>query len=401
MHPTGPTSSPDPVGLRQPLTAGAVAVAVGFTSSFAVVLTGLGAVGASPAQAASGLLALCLAIGLGSAWLSVRLRMPVTLAWSTPGAALLATTGAVDGGWSAAVGAFCLTGVLIVLPGLVPVLGRLVAAIPVPVAQAMLAGVLLPLCTAPVRATAESPAYLVPVLVVWLLLLRHAARWAAPGALVAALVAAVVGIERGAGLPPVADLLPRVTWTTPTLTVAAVVGVALPLWVVTMAAQNLPGLAVLRSFGYEPPVRPGLATSGLGTVLAAPLGGHAVNLAAITAALTASPDAHPDPARRWTAGASVGGVYLGLAGLSTALAAIVVAAPAGVVTAAAGLALVPTLAASLRAALEPERTREAAVVAVVVAASGVTVAGIGGAFWGLVAGLVVHVVVRARRPAAG
>ncbi|MEH0842436.1 benzoate/H(+) symporter BenE family transporter [Micromonospora sp. CPCC 205711] len=378
----------------QPVLAGVVTALVGFASSFTVVLAGLRAVGASEAQAASGLLAVSVASGLCAVWLGLRHRMPIAIAWSTPGAALLVATGPVPGGWPAAVGAFVLCGLLIVAAGLFPALGRAVAAIPGPVAAAMLAGVLLPLCTAPVRALVEVPALAVPVILTWLVLHRFARRWAVPAALVAAAVAIALTSPGGG----VADLRPAVALTVPAISLPAVVGLALPLFLVTMAAQNVPGTAVLRGYGYRPPLNSALRVTGLATTLGAPVGGHAVNLAAITAALAAGPDAHPDPDRRWIASvtAGVGMAVLGLgAGLATAL---VLLSPPVLIEAVAGLALLGALATAISAAVADPESREAAVVTFVVTASGVSLLGIGGAFWGLLAGWLMLLLFRRRPP---
>ncbi|MFT4286600.1 benzoate/H(+) symporter BenE family transporter [Nocardioides sp.] len=379
--------------LSHTVSAGLVTALVGFTSSAVVVLAGLRAVGATPAQAASGLLALCLTQGLGTIWLSRRHRVPVVLAWSTPGAALLASTGAVEGGWSAAVGAFLVVGGLILLTALVPGLGDLIGRIPVPIAQAMLAGVLLALCLAPVHGLADHPWLVAPAAVVWLVLLRLRPRWAVPGAFVVAMVAIGVWLSRHGGLH--GRLLPQVELTSPTLTWAALLSLAVPLYVVTMASQNVPGVAVLASYGYVAPWRESMTVTGLGTVAGAAAGGHAINLAAITAALAANPDAHPDPRQRWQVANVTGWAYLVLALLSTALATVVTAAPEGVAAAVAGLALLGTLVSSLSAALAAEATRVPAVVTFVVAASGVTVLGVGAAFWSLVAGLLVQAITTA------
>ncbi|MBF6487595.1 benzoate/H(+) symporter BenE family transporter [Nocardia otitidiscaviarum] len=378
------------VGLGQPIGAGIVTALVGFTSSFAVVLAGLTAVGATSAQAASGLMAVCITQGLGILFLSRRYRMPITLAWSTPGAALLASTGAVAGGWPAAVGAFVITGALIVVTGYWQRLGALIAAIPVEIAQAMLAGVLLPLCLAPMHALTVSPAVVAPVIVVWLVLQRYAARWAVLAAFAVAAVGAGIEIAvRGRGLE-LSAMVPRFEPTVPHWSWQAMIGLAVPLYIVTMAAQNIPGTAVMSSFGYRVPWRPAMAVTGLGTVLGAPAGGHAINLAAISAALAAAPSAHPDPKRRWVAAASAGATYLLLALVSAALVALVAAAPEGVLETVAALALIATLAAALTAALAPAEHRSAAALTFLVAASGISLLGIGAAFWALVAGLVVR-----------
>jgi benzoate membrane transport protein len=205
-----------PSSAAQPVSAGIVTALVGFTSSFAVVLTGLTAVGANSAEAASGLLILCVTQALGMLWLSRRYRMPITLAWSTPGAALLAGAGTVGGGWPAAVGAFAIVGVAILLTGLWPRLGRVIAAIPSALAQAMLAGVLLPLCLAPVLALRDAPLAVAPVVLVWLILQRYSTRWAVPAAFAAAGVVIAVSLVVGKVGLDVSALLPELVLTTPT-----------------------------------------------------------------------------------------------------------------------------------------------------------------------------------------
>lgn len=388
-------------GVSRPVVAGIVTALVGFTSSFAVVLTGLSAVGASAAQAASGLLAASITMGLACIVLAWRYRMPITVAWSTPGAALLASTGAasgaIEGGWPAAVGAFLVTAGLILLTALWPALGALIARIPRSIAQAMLAGVLLPLCLAPVTGIVENPWGVVPVVVTWLIAARVAPRWAVPLAFVAAaIVVAIALVQAGAPIDP-SILLPRIELTAPTFTLGALVGLALPLFIVTMASQNVPGVAIMRSFGYEVPWRPSMLVTGLGTALGAPAGGHAINLAAISAALAASPDADPDPERRWIAGVSTGASYLVLGAASAAFAALVVLAPAAVIPTVAGLALFAAFGAAVQQAVDDAGERLPAVVTFLVAASGIQVLGVSAAFWALVAGLAVRVVLRARR----
>lgn len=377
-------------GLAQPVLAGLVAAIVGFASTFAVVLAGLRAVGASEAEAASGLLALCVLMGVVAIGLGWRTRLPITIAWSTPGAALLVSAGQVDGGFAAAVGAFMLCGALIVLCAFVRPLAAAIAAIPTPIAAAMLAGVLLPLCVKPVEGVAELPWLTGPVVVVWAVLMRFARAWAVPGALVTAIAAILV--DRPVHLA--GSLLPQVTLTTPALTAGAVVGLAIPLFVVTMASQNLPGLAVMAGYGYRPPLRTALATTGAATMAGAPFGAHAINLAAITAALCAGPEAHPDPARRWMASASMGAFSIVL-GLAAPLAtAFIAASPVVVIEAVAGLALLGALAASLKTSVGDDDLRDAAIVTFVVAASGITVLSVSSAFWGLAAGLGYRFVVR-------
>ena len=385
----------DPIS--RPITAGVVTALVGFTSSFVIVLTGLRAVGATPAQAASGLLAVCVLMGVGSLVLAWRYRMPITVAWSTPGAALLAATGVVEGGWPAAVGAFLVVGALVVLTGLWPHLGRLIARIPPSIAQAMLAGVLLPLCLAPITGIVANPWGVVPVVLTWLVFARLAPRWAVPLAFLAAAI--VVGVSlaaEGATVDP-ALLVPRVELTMPTFTLGALVSIAVPLYIVTMASQNVPGVAIMRSFGYQVPWRPAMLVTGIGTALGAPAGGHAINLAAISAALAAAPEADADPKRRWVAGVSAGASSLVLGAASAAFAALVLLAPEAVIPAVAGLALFAAFGSAVQQAIDDPGERLPAVVTFLVAASGVSILGVSAAFWALVAGLVVRTVLHLGR----
>lgn len=389
--------------LSRPILAGVVTALVGFTSSFAVVLTGLSAVGASPAQAASGLLALSITMGLACVFLASRYRMPITAAWSTPGAALLAATGAVEGGWPAATGAFLVVAALTLLAAAWPGFGGLIARIPASIAQAMLAGVLLPLCLAPVTGIAENPWGVIPVVLTWLIFARIAPRWAVPFAFVAAAIVVGVELVQGGSSMDASLLLPRIEFVAPTLTVGAIIGIALPLFVVTMASQNVPGVAIMRSYGYDVPWRPAMLVTGIGTAIGAPAGGHGINLAAISAALAASPEADPDPKRRWVAGLSTGVAYVVLGGFSAGFSALVILAPAAVIPAVAGVALFAAFGSAIQQAVAEPSERMPAVVTFLIAASGISLAGISAAFWALIAGLLVRLVLTrfAARPSEG
>lgn len=327
--------------------------------------------------------------------------MPITLAWSTPGAAFLTGIGVVAGGWRAAVGAFVVVGVAIVVTGLWPALGRLIGRIPTTIAQAMLAGVILPLCLEPVTAAHGRPWAVVPVIAVGLLVARFSTRWAVPGAFGAAAVVVAVSVTRSGGLGvPGSDFLPRVALTVPTLSWQAVVGIAVPLYIVTMASQNVPGVAVMSSFGYAVPWRPAMSVTGIGTLVAASAGGHAINLAAISAALAAGPVAHPDLRRRWVAASTAGWSYLVIGVGASAVVTLATIAPAGVMETVAGLALLGILASSLSAALTDSAGRLPAIVTFLVAASGVVIGGIGAAFWALVVGIAIRLVLQPRRSTA-
>ena len=377
--PSSPAAS-----LVQPISAGLLSAIVGFASAFAIVLAGFTAVGATPAEAASGLFAICLGLGLLSIAFGVGTRMPITIAWSTPGAALLIATGAPAGGYPVAVGAFLVAAVLIVVAGIWRPFGRAVAAIPLSLAGAMLAGVLLELCLAPVHAVGALPTLALPVIIAWALALRFARRYAVP---IAVVVTAVI-VAVATPLPPnaLADLAPHPVFVVPVFTLSAAVGIALPLFIVTMASQNVPGLAVLAVNGYKPDVGPILIWTGLGSIATAFAGGHSLNLAAITAALCAGPEADPNPARRWIASTACGVAYLFIACGATFATAFVTASPPLLIEAVAGLALLGSLASALTSALAHDEQRLPAVVTFVTTASGVSFFGIGAAFWGLIAG---------------
>jgi len=372
----------------QPVIAGVIAALVGFSSSFAIVLAGLVAVGASDGQASSGLLVLSVSMGLVGMWASWSQKLPISIAWSTPGAALLVSAGSVHGGYRAALGAFMVAGALAVIAGLWRPLARWIAMIPGPLASALLAGVLLPVCFAPAKSMVAEPWLTAPVVIVWALLMRVARRWAVPGALVAAVAAIAVGQPNSA-----ADFVPswpHLALNTPLLDIGTMIGLGVPLFIVTMASQNVAGMAVLRSFGFTPKLRPLLVATGVATVVGAPFGAHGVNLAALTAALVAGPDADPQPDRRWLASFTCGAAYV-LLGLSAGLAtALVISAPPILISAVAGLALLGALAGALAAAMADPVLRDAAVITLVVSASGIAAFGISAPFWGLSAGLLFY-----------
>jgi benzoate membrane transport protein len=377
---TGPARS----GAAQLLSAGLLTAIVGFASAFPIVLQGLTSVGATRGEAASGLLALCLVQGLLGIWLSLRWRQPISIAWSTPGAALLMSTGLPAGGFPVAIGAFLVAGGLIVVAGLFRPFARAVSAIPMGIANAMLAGVLLELCLAPVHAVGAMPALVLPIIIVWALAWRFARLYAVP---IAVVVTALIVIF-ATSIPPdaLADIWPHPIIVAPRFTLATVVSIALPLFIVTMASQNVPGLAVLRLNGYQPKVERIFLSTGLASGVTAFFGGHLVNLAAITAALSAGPEAHADPSRRYIAAVTAGASYLVLGLLAGFAAAFIAAAPPLLIQAVAGLALLGSLAAALAAALTREGERIPVILTFVTTASGISFFGIGAAFWGLVAG---------------
>ncbi|QDG77902.1 benzoate/H(+) symporter BenE family transporter [Labrenzia sp. PHM005] len=368
----------------QSFSAGLLAAIVGFASSFAIVIQGLLAVGATTAEATSGLMALSIAMGLCAIVASLWTRIPVSIAWSTPGAALLASAGPVDGGFAAAIGAFLVCALLIVLAGLIRPFGRAVAAIPSPLANAMLAGVLFGLCLAPVRAVAEMPLYALAVILSWAVAFRFARLYAVP---LAMLMTFAIAFYAGGALDLAeTPAINRPIAIMPVFTIEALISIALPLFIVTMASQNIPGIAVLRAYGYQPNSGPLFTLSGIFSLLSAPFGGHAVNLAAITAAMCAGEDAHKDPERRYWAAAASGAIYI-LFGLFAGLVMAFVAATPGIlIEAVAGLALLGALAFSIGEATKAAETRDSAIITFAITASGVSFFGVSGAFWGLLAG---------------
>ena len=366
-------------------TAALVAALVGIAGALAVVLAAAQAVGATPAQTTSWVTALCLSMALTSGYLSWRHRMPIITAWSTPGAAVIAATaGAVQ--MDAAVGAFLLAGVLVVLTALVAPLDRAIRRIPMGVAAGMLAGVLVRFVLLMVEALPTAPLLVLPLLVVFLV-----ARLKSPSAAMLLVIVAGTVLAWGLGMvgqwPPLE--LSSLTLVAPRFDVGALVGLGVPLFLVTMASQNLPGAAVLKASGYEPPFSSALLATGLASIVIALFGAHTINLAAITAAICTGPDAHPDPTKRWWTGIAYLFVYAGLAALGAALVGLFAVLPAALVATIAGLGLIGSLTGALGTAVANEQERFAAVVTFVVTASGLAVAGIGSAFWGLVAGLLV------------
>ena len=366
-------------------SAAAVATVIGFGGTVALIVQAGQTLGASPAQIVSMVTALCLGIGLPGAVLSWRLRMPVVLAWSTPGAALLAAS-TLGLGWSTAVGAFVLAGLLMVLTGLVPALGRLAERIPAAVASAMLAGVLLPFCLKLFLVFPADMALAAGLLAVFLIMRRVAAAWALPAVLVAAF--AVLALRGQVGLPAGTGLFGQLSPVMPAFDWKAAISLALPLYLVTLASQNLPGLVVLRAAGYAPPAGKLIFWGGLTSTLLAPFGAHGVNLAAITAAICTGPEAHPDQGRRWTVGVLYGLIYLVVALFAAPLAGLFIAMPTGALAVITGLALIAPLTGSLTGMMGVTEDREAAVLTFAATASGVALFGVGSAFWGLAVGFI-------------
>lgn len=380
------------------VSAALVAALVGYGSTIALVLAAAAAVGATPGQTASWVLAICLAKALGSAVMSTWARVPVVLAWSTPGAALIAASTGVS--MAQAVGAFVLAAGLIALTAALRPLGRAVAAIPDGIAAAMLAGVLLPFCLKGALAAQVAPTLILPMVVVFVLVRL----WNPAVAVLAALAGGVaLAFGTGTALWPAVPLpMPAPVFIWPEFVPQVLIGLGVPLYLVTMASQNLPGFAVMRAAGFQPPVNRALAVSGGISALAALFGAHTVNMAAITAAICMGDDVHPEAQQRWKVGLAYAVVWLGLGLFSPAILAILGALPPEVMAGLVALALLSPLMGALGAAFGRGDTRFAATVTLAITGSGVIAFGIGAAFWGLVTGLAIHSMdIAVRRRARG
>ena len=376
------------------VVAGFVTVLVGYTSSAVIVFQAARASGGGPAEIASWMWALGLGMGVTCIGLSLRYRVPVVTAWSTPGAALLATS-AVGLPMPAMIGAFLVSAVLMVIAGATGWFERGMSRIPVPLASGMLAGVLLRFGLDAFVAMKTQLALGLAMFGIYLVGRRLWPRYAVVGVL--ALGVAIAQARGLLHLDTVRLELARPIFTAPTFTVSALFGVAIPLFVVTMASQNVPGVAVLRASGYgATPISPLITWTGLATVVAAPFGGYALNLAAITAAICMGHEAHEDPARRYVAAIAAGGFYVLLGLFAATVGALLAAFPRELVWSVAGLALFNTIGGGLAAAVADPDHREPALVTFLVTASGLTLFGVGAAFWGLVAGLVATLVLRRR-----
>ncbi|MCG7598210.1 benzoate/H(+) symporter BenE family transporter [Halomonas sp. McH1-25] len=373
------------------VVSGFVAVLVGYTSSAAIIFQAAEAAGASQAQIGSWLWALGIGTGLTTLGFSLRYRMPLLTAWSTPGAALLATS--LPGiAMSEAIGAFLFSALLITLCGATGLFERVMHRIPPAIASAMLAGVLLRFGL-DVFVAMESR-WLLPLsmFVAYLLAKRLWPRYAIVCVLAVGVVVALAQGLLDIGSVELALAVP--VFTMPSFSLPTLIGVGIPLFVVTMASQNLPGIAVIRASGYSPPLSPLIGWTGVATLLLAPFGGFAFNLAAITAAICMGPEAHDQPAKRYTAAVAAGVFYLLMGVLGATVTALFTAFPRELIMAIAGLALLATIGSGLATAVREDTHREAALITFLVTASGISLLGIGSAFWGLLAGLAALVVWR-------
>ena len=365
------------------VVAGFVTVLVGFTSSAVIVFQAAAAAGAGPREIGSWMGALGIGMGVTCILLSLRYRVPVVTAWSTPGAAML-ITGVAGVPMAESVGAFLVSALLITASGFSGAFERVMTRIPGSIAAGMLAGVLLRFGLEVFVAAKTQPSMVLAMLFAYL----FARRWVPRYAVLLALAAGVaIALAQGSlALGSVSLSLAQPVFTAPQFSIGALFGVALPLFVVTMASQNVPGVAVIRASGYTVPISPVIGWTGVATLLLAPFGAYALNLAAITAAICMGREAHEDPARRYVAAVAAGAFYLLVGAFGATVGSLFAAFPRELVLGIAGLALLGTIGNGLAAALSVERDREPALITFLVTASGVTLLGVGSAFWGLVAG---------------
>ncbi|QVQ26285.1 benzoate/H(+) symporter BenE family transporter [Achromobacter deleyi] len=380
------------------IAAGLVAVLVSFGGTAVLMVQAGHAAGLDAARIGSWIGSLSLVLGVGGAFYSLRTGLPIVMAWSTPGAALLVT--ALAGvPFNEAIGAFVLAAALTLACGLFGWIDPILRRIPGEIAAAMLAGVLLNFGMGIFTHIGKQPALVLTMCAAYLLCRRWAPRYA-----VLVVMAVAVAMAAGLGLMQVEQLDWRLTefvWTTPAFSAQAAVSLGIPLFVVAMASQNLPGLAILQAAGYRPPASRLVAATGFLGLLAAPFGAHSVTMGAISAAICTGPEAHADPGKRYIAAATYGIGYFALSIVAGAVAVFFQALPAALLAALAGLALLGTIMGGMAAAMANPQRREAALITLLATASGFSFWGIGSAFWGLAAGLLAHAAFEYKRNRAG
>ncbi|TWP35929.1 benzoate/H(+) symporter BenE family transporter [Leekyejoonella antrihumi] len=374
--------------------AGLIAVVVAFAGPSVIILQAASAGHLTAAQTTSWLWAIGVGSGVLCLGLSLWTRTPAIAAWSTPGSALLVTS--IDHfSYATVIGAYLVSALAVVFVGISGWFGRLMRAIPAPLVSAMLAGILLPFC---IDAVSGSGGHLVvpgAAVLGYLVGKRISDRWSVPLALACGVLAAVLaGRLHTAGL---AVGLAQPHWTTPAFSLSAVIGIGLPLFIVTMTAQNAAGVAVSRSFGYDCDDRRLITATGVASLVFAPFGSHGLNLSSITAAICSGPTAHPDPRRRYVAGVACGVFYILVGTFASVLTAVFTDLPPGLIATVAGLALLGALIGSLGASLADTTRCEPALITFLATASGLTLLGVGSAFWGLVLGGAAEIVLNRRR----
>ena len=376
----------DPSPLIPAFTAALIAVLVGVTSSVAIVFSAAKAAGATPAQTGSWIGALCIGKGVSAMYLSRRYRTPILLAWSTPAAALLAT-GLNGITMRETIGAFVFCALLLLITGVTGAFDRVIDRIPLPLASALLAGVLVRFAIDGFASARTQPALVISMFAAYVFSRRLVPKFSA---LVVLGVGLIVALAQGSLSTNGVNLgLVDPQYVRPSFSLGVVLGLGVPLYIVTMAAQNVPGVAALRAHGYEVRASPAITASGIAGLLLAPFGSFGINLAAITASMVMGPDIHPDPDRRYPAAIFAGALYVGVGLIGGSVASVLGVLPKALILAVAGFALIPTVANGLTSAVSDPDQREAAMITFLITLSGVSLAGIGAAFWAIIAGTLV------------
>lgn len=386
-----------PSDLLAPILAALISVIVNYGGTFVLVFQAAQLGHLSPAQTASWVWSVSIGVGLTGAWLSYRYREPIITAWSTPGVAFLATIMPFTP-YGEVIGAYVISAIGFILLGLSGAFERLVRLIPGGIAAGLLAGILLQFGINAFGGASADPLLVIVLVVAYALLRRFTSRFAVVGIL--AIGMALLLLQERVDLHSVHLSLAAPVFERPQFSMGAFLGVALPLFVITLTGQYMPGMLVLRNDGFKTSANPILGITGLGSLLMAPFGAHAFNVAAITAAICTGPDAHPQPAKRYIAGLACGLFYVLVGVFGVTLASLFMILPRTFVTTLAGLALLSAIGGSLANAMAEVRTRETALITFLATAANVTLLGVGGAFWGLVAGLVAHLLMHGGRQAA-
>lgn len=381
--------------LTHPIVAGLISVIVNYGGTFILVFQAAKVAGLSPELTASWVWSISIGVGVTGIILSWRFREPIITAWSTPAAAFLVTALATTP-YAEAVGAYMISAAAFVLLGLSGCFERVIRLIPPGVAAGLLAGILLQFGIGAFAGMSIDPLLAGLLILAYLVFKRFSARYAVVGILVLGL-AFLLSQER-IDLSGLRLELATPLFTMPAFSLSALLSVALPLFLITLTGQYMPGMLVLRNDGFRTSANPIVTLTGLGSLLMAPFGSHAFNIAAITAAIATGREAHDDPSKRWVAGVAAGACYLLVGLFGVTLAAVFMAFPATFITTLAGLALLGTIGSSLSTALADATTREASLITFLAAAANITLLGIGGAFWGLVVGLVAHAVLNGTQP---
>ncbi|KYO50075.1 benzoate/H(+) symporter BenE family transporter [Tistrella mobilis] len=386
-----------PTDLIHPVVAGLVSVIVNYGGTFILVFQAARVAGLDPALTASWVWSVSIGVGITGLLLSWRFRAPIITAWSTPAAAFLVVALQTTP-YAEAIGAYLISAAGFVVLGLSGCFDRVIRLIPPGVAAGLLAGILLQFGIGAFGGMSIDPLLAGLLILAYVTIKRFTARYAVVGILVLGLGFLLIqgrvdleGLELAVAAP---------VFTLPAFSLNALLSVALPLFLITLTGQYMPGMLVLRNDGYKTSASPIVTVTGLGSLLMAPFGSHAFNLAAITAAICTGPEAHEDPSKRWIAGIAAGVAYILVGVFGVTLAAVFMALPATFITTLAGLALLGTIGGSLASALSEPAGREAALITFLAAAANITMLGIGGAFWGLLIGLLAHLALCRRGPSA-